>query len=99
MDTEIRLVPLFQSTIQTMSRSVLFKHADASRYISIISCFDYKCKETLWEFCRNVHVAVSIAIVLSTGISTLLSIQDSFESAVFYQHHSSFSNISYLNAF
>ena len=27
MDTEIGLVPLFPSTIQTMSRSFLFKHA------------------------------------------------------------------------
>ena len=27
MDTEIGLIPLFQSTIQTMSWSVLFKHA------------------------------------------------------------------------
>ena len=59
MDTETGLVPLFQSTIQTMSQSVLFKHADACRYISIISRVDYKCKETLWEFCRNIHVVVS----------------------------------------
>ena len=61
MDTEIELVPLLQSTIQTMSRSVLFKHADSRRYISIISCVDYKCKETLWELSRNVHVHVVVS--------------------------------------
>ena len=30
MDTEIGLVPFFQSTIQTMFRGVLFKHAGVS---------------------------------------------------------------------
>ena len=34
MDTEIGLVPLFQSTIQTMSRSVLFKQVYAGISVS-----------------------------------------------------------------
>ena len=68
MDTEIGLIPLFQSTIQTMFRSVLFKHAVVNSTplntmhagISVsLAVLNYKGNETSRQFCRNSHEVVS----------------------------------------
>ena len=84
MDTEIGLVPLFQSSIQTMSRSDLFKYAGACRYISIVFCVITSLK----KHCGNsagIYMWLSQLTHCFEYLYFTSSIQDSFESAVFYK--------------